>query len=65
MAHSDIDLPEDGQTSSCKIDRTAAAYDRPMEAERLAEYWTRDEDRYSLRDLAVYFNYQLLRAVME
>lgn len=56
---------EANQTHSCKIDRTAAAYDLPGEAERLAEYWTRDTDRYSLRELAVYFNRRLLRAAME
>lgn len=43
----------------------AAAYDLPMEAERLEEYWTREENRYSLRELAARFNRQLLRAVME
>jgi hypothetical protein len=53
------------QAPSCKIDRTAAAYDLPLEAERLGEYWTREDDRYSLRELAVYFNYQLLRATMK
>lgn len=53
------------QASSCKIDRTAAAYDLPGEAERLEEFWTRDDERYSLRDLAAYFNQQLLRAAMK
>jgi hypothetical protein len=53
------------QPPSCKIDRTAAAYDLSGEAERLAAYWTRDDDRYSLRDLAVHFNRQLLRAAMD
>jgi hypothetical protein len=56
---------ETNQTPSCKIDRTAAAYDLSDEAERLSEYWTRDDDRYSLRDLAVHFNHQLLRVDME
>ena len=53
------------RASSCKIDRTAAAYDLTREAERLAEYWMRDTDRKSLRELAIYFNQQLLRAAME
>ena len=56
---------ETDQTPSCKIDRTAAAYDLSREAERLGEYWTRDDDRYSLRELAVHFNHRLLRAAME
>jgi hypothetical protein len=54
-----------GQSPSCKIDRTATAYDLSGEAGRLGEYWTREEDRYSLRDLAVHFNHHLLRAAME
>jgi hypothetical protein len=56
---------ETDQTPSCKIDRTAAAYDLSEEAERLGEYWTRDDERYSLRKLAVHFNHQILRAAME
>jgi hypothetical protein len=65
MTQSSDESQDTAQTSSCKIDRTAAAYYLPIEAERLEEYWTRDEERYSLRELAVYFNHQLLRAVME
>jgi hypothetical protein len=53
------------QTPSCKIDRAAAANDLSNEAERLGEYWTRDDERYSLRELAVYFNHLLLRAAMK
>jgi hypothetical protein len=53
------------RTPSCKIDRTATAYDLSGEAERLGEYWTREDDRYSLRELAVHFNHHLLRAAME
>jgi hypothetical protein len=53
------------QPPSCKIDRAAANYDLSDEAERLGEYWTRDDERYSLRELAVYFNQQLLRAAMK
>jgi hypothetical protein len=56
---------ENDQTPSCKIDRTAATYNLSEEAERLGEYWTRDDERYSLRELAVHFNHQLLRAAME
>ncbi|GAA0457920.1 hypothetical protein MUK72_15765 (plasmid) [Halococcus dombrowskii] len=53
------------QPPSCKIDRTAAAYDLSDEAERLGEYWTRDDERYSLRELAIHFNHLLLRAAMK
>jgi hypothetical protein len=56
---------EADQTPSCKIDRMAADYDLATEAERLGEYWTRDDKRKSLRELAVHFNHQLLRAAME
>jgi hypothetical protein len=56
---------ETDQTPSCKIDRTAATYDLSDEAEQLGEYWTRDDERYSLRELAIHFNHQLLRAAME
>ena len=56
---------ETDQTPSCKVDRVAAAYDLSEESERLAEYWTRDDERYSLRDLAVHFNQLLLCTAME
>jgi hypothetical protein len=65
MSQSSGTSRETDQTSSCKIDRTAAAYGLSDEAERLGEYWTRDDDRYSLRELAVHFNHQLLRGAME
>lgn len=56
---------ETDRSPSCKIDRTAAAYDLSDEAEQLAEYWTRNDERYSLRKLAVHFNHQILRVAME
>jgi hypothetical protein len=65
MNQSSATSRETDQTPSCKIDRTAAAYGLSDEAERLGEYWTRDDERYSLRELAVHFNHQLLRAAME
>jgi hypothetical protein len=65
MGQSSSTASEPNQTSSCKIDRTAAAYDLPEEAEQLAEYWTHDDERYSLRELAVHFNQLLVRAAME
>jgi hypothetical protein len=65
MARSNDESQETEQPASCKIDRTAAAYDHSAEAERLGEYWTCDDERYSLRDLAAYFNHQLLRVTMK
>ena len=56
---------EADQTPSCKIDRMAIDYDLAKEAEQLGEYWTRDDERKSLRELAIHFNYQLLHAAME
>jgi hypothetical protein len=65
MSQSSGTSRETDQTPSCKIDRMAADYDLSREAERLGEYWTRDDNRYSLRELAVHFNHQLLRGAME
>jgi hypothetical protein len=65
MSQSSSTSSENDQTPSCKIDRTAAEYDLSKEAERLGQYWTRNDERYSLRELAVHFNHQLLRAAME
>jgi hypothetical protein len=65
MARSSEEVEKDKQTRSCKLDRIAAEYDLHRDAEQLKEYWTRDADRYSLRDLAIHFNQQLLRMAME
>jgi hypothetical protein len=65
MTLSNDEYRDTEQGPSCKIDRTATTYDLSGEVERLGEYWTREDDRYSLRELAVYFNQQLLRAAME
>jgi hypothetical protein len=48
-----------------KVERVIEKYDLRGFGDTLEDYWTRDEDRYSLRDLAVYFNERVLRAVME
>lgn len=53
------------RAASCKIDRVAAARGLPDAPERLATYWTRENGRYSLRELATHFNRSLLRAAME
>lgn len=64
MNQSSSESRETDQGPSCKIDRTAAAYGLSEEAEEMAEYWTRDNERYSLRDLAIHFNHHLLRRAM-
>lgn len=48
-----------------KVARVAAAYDIDDVRADLADYWTRTDDRYSLRELADHFNQQVLRAAME
>jgi hypothetical protein len=65
MARSSEEVEKDDQTRSCKLDRIAAEYNLHRDAEQLKEYWTRDDERYSLRKLAVHFNHQILRAAME
>ena len=65
MIQTNDESHEADQIPSCKIDRAAAAYDLSEEAERLAEYWIREDERYSLRNLAVHFNQLLLRTAME
>jgi hypothetical protein len=65
MGQSSGTSSDTNQTPSCKIDRTAASYDLSEEAERLGKYWTRDDERKSLRELATHFNHHLLRAAME
>lgn len=47
---------------TCKVGRVAAAWDLTVDAE-LAERWT-GEDRQSTRDLAAWFNRQLLRSAL-
>lgn len=48
-----------------KVDRLMGEYGLTNLSERLIEYWTReDEEAYSLRELADYFNRELLRAAM-
>jgi hypothetical protein len=48
-----------------KVERVIEKYDLRGFGVTLEEYWTREEDRYSLRDLAVHFNERVLQAAME
>ena len=49
-----------------KVSRLIDEYNLSGMGERLIEYWTREgDDGHSLRDLADYFNRELLRATME
>jgi hypothetical protein len=48
-----------------KVERVIEKYDLGDFGDTLEEYWTREEDRYSLRDLAVHFNERVLQAAME
>ena len=48
--------------SSSKVARNIEAYGLAGLGATLAEYWTRSEDRYSLRDLATFFNKRLLES---
>lgn len=48
-----------------KVERVASAYDLDSVPDELVERWTRDDDAMSLRELAAYFNRQVLRAAME
>lgn len=53
-----------GPSSSSKVSRLIAEYDLDGVGSDLEDRWTRAEDRYSLRQLAEYFNRQLLRAAL-
>ncbi|MFB6097140.1 MAG: rod-determining factor RdfA [Haloferacaceae archaeon] len=54
-----------GQQGRSKVERVIDAYGLTGLGEELEERWTREEDRYSLRALADYFNERVLRASME
>lgn len=48
-----------------KVGRVAEEYGLADVGDELAEWWSRDEDSKSLRELADHFNRRVLRAVME
>lgn len=47
-----------------KVPRVADEFGLPDLKDRLVEYWTRDEDPLSLRELASFFNRNILQAAM-
>lgn len=65
MKQSDESGSTEGGRQS-KVNRLIEKYDLTGLGEELEQLWTADEDRRSLRDLAAYFNQQLLsRALQE
>ena len=50
---------------SCKLDRVIDEYELGRVAENLPNYWTREDERYSLRGLADYVNQAILRTAMD
>lgn len=65
MAQSDATAAEGDRDPSCKLDRVIDEYDLDAVAENLQEYWTREDERYSLRELAAYTNQAILRTAMD
>lgn len=53
------------KTRPSKIDRTVERYGLTGLGDTLEERWTRETDRFSLRELAAYFNKQVLRSAVE
>ncbi|WP_049898682.1 rod-determining factor RdfA [Halococcus agarilyticus] len=64
MAQSDAKSGNAGGPS-CKLDRVIDEYELDRVAENLQEYWTREDERYSLRGLADYVNQAVLRTAMD
>ncbi|WP_459191135.1 rod-determining factor RdfA [Halosimplex sp. J119] len=56
---------ESGEKTCCKLSRVARDYGIEDVEGELVELWQREEDRYSLRELAEYFNEELVREAME
>lgn len=48
-----------------KVAKLIEAYDLQGIGDELEEHWTADDDRKSLRDLAVYYNTEVLRATLD
>ncbi|WP_273836744.1 rod-determining factor RdfA [Halococcus sp. PRR34] len=65
MAQSDAKSVEGDRDPSCKLDRVIDEYELDRVAENLQEYWTREDERYSLRGLADHVNQAILRTAME
>jgi hypothetical protein len=58
-------MADERGTSRPKVARLIDKYELDGIGDELEHRWTRAEDRSSLRDLATYFNQQLVRAVLE
>lgn len=54
----------DTATPGCKVGRIIEKYGLTSAGAELEARWTRDEDRWSLRDLADWFNRQVLKQAM-
>lgn len=52
-------------TGRSKVERTIERYDLTGVGDTLEQRWTRETDRFSLRELAAYFNRQVLRSAVE
>ncbi|MCU4975316.1 hypothetical protein OB955_21675 [Halobacteria archaeon AArc-m2/3/4] len=58
-------LSEDQGSYNSKIKRVSSKYGLEDIDQELADRWTRTDDRFSLRELADFFNEQVLRAAVE
>jgi hypothetical protein len=65
MARSDAASSAADRDPSCKLGRVIEEYDLDGVAGNLPNYWTREDERYSLRGLADYVNNAILRAAMD
>ena len=57
--------PNSRQGRKLKVERLLEEYDYPVTGEELEQRWTSERERYSLRDLAAYFNKSLLETELE
>lgn len=63
-------VPESGALDTdpgrtCKVGRVSRRYEVADVVDEIGTLWTRDDGRYSLRELAGYFNRRILRSAME
>ncbi len=59
------DSESDAATYNSKVSRVTEQYGLDGIDRTLVDLWTREEDRYSLRELAEYFNERVVAAAME
>jgi hypothetical protein len=65
MYHMDSSSESSGRGRRSKVVRLIEEYDLQGIGAELEQYWTADEDRRSLRELADYFNRHLLEAALD